>query len=116
MTLPNCSAEQESNARAIGTVALNRGLGRPGVLIVIVTAITESTLINVMHGDKMGPSSIGLFQQMPGWGSLAQRTDPATSAGLFFDALQALRPSWTSQTLQMAAQHVQQSEFSDGSN
>jgi len=115
-TLPTLTAEQQHNAQVIAGVALARGLGRPGVLVGIVTALTESTLINVNHGDIMGPSSIGLFQQMPGWGPLPVRTDPAGAAGLFYDALLKLSPVWTSQPVQMQAQHVEQSEFSDGSN
>ena len=38
------------------------------------------------------------------------------AAGLFYDALLKLSPPWTSQPVQMQAQHVEQSEFSDGSN
>ena len=115
-TLPTLTAEQQHNAQVIAGVALARGLGQPGLLVGIVTALTESTLINVNHGDIMGPSSIGLFQQMPGWGPLSVRTDPAGSAGLFYDALLKLNPVWTSQPVQMQAQNVEKSEFSDGSN
>ena len=77
--------------------------------------ITESTLTNVDHGDESGPSSIGVFQQMTSWGSLAQRTDPAQAAGLFFDRMVHV-PDWESIDPWMAAQAVQESEFSDGSN
>jgi cell wall-associated NlpC family hydrolase len=80
-----------------------------------MTAITESTLTNVDHGDESGPSSIGVFQQMTSWGSLAQRTDPAQAAGLFFDRMVNV-PDWQSIDPWMAAQDVQESEFPDGSN
>ena len=92
-----------------------RGLGERGALIGIMTGITESTLTNVDHGDESGPSSIGVFQQMTSWGSLAQRTDPAQAAGLFFDRMVHV-PDWESIDPWMAAQAVQESEFSDGSN
>ena len=115
-TLPTLTAEQQHNAQVIAGVALARGLGQPGVLVGIVTALTESTLINVNHGDILGPDSIGLFQQRTNWGPLSVRTDPAGSAGLFYDALLKLSPVWTSQPVQMQAQHVEQSEFSSGSN
>ena len=115
-TLPTLTAEQQHNAQVIAGVALARGLGQPGVLVGIVTALTEATLINVNHGDLLGPDSIGLFQQRTGWGPISVRTDPAGSAGLFYDALLKLSPVWTSQPVQMQAQHVEQSEFSDGSN
>ena len=115
-TLPTLTAEQQHNAQVIAGVALARGLGQPGVLVGIVTALTESTLINVNHGDLLGPDSIGLFQQRTNWGPVSVRTDPAGAAGLFYDALLKLSPVWTSQPVQMQAQHVEQSEFSDGSN
>ena len=92
-----------------------RGLGERGALIGIMTGITESTLTNVDHGDESGPSSIGVFQQMTSWGSLAQRTDPAQAAGLFFDRMVHV-PDWESIDPWMAALAVQESEFSDGSN
>lgn len=104
--------EQETNAQAIANVALQRGLGRDGVIAGIMTALTESSLTNVGHGDAMGPSSRGLFQQMPKyWGPEATIMDPAGAAGLFFD-------KWvnTSGDPWKRAQAVQQSEFTDGSN
>lgn len=110
----NLDAEQSSNARAIAGVAQRRGLGRAGVVIGIMTAITESTLHNVNHGDAMGPSSRGLFQQMGPWGPLSVRMDPAGAAGLFYDRLASF--NWQSLTPWAAAQKVQQSEFSSGSN
>ncbi len=107
--------EQQFNARAIVSVAQARGLGKEGAVMGIMTAFTESTLINVAHGDRMGPSSRGLFQQMPGWGPLSVRMDPAGSAGLFFDALSRVA-GWQAMPPWVAAQTVQQSEFTDGAN
>jgi cell wall-associated NlpC family hydrolase len=106
------SSAQQSNARAIANVALQRGLGREGVIAGLMTAITESTLNNVNHGDGPGPSSRGLFQQMPKfWGPESTIMNPAGAAGLFFD-------KWvnTSGTQWQRAQAVQRSQFSDGSN
>lgn len=110
----NLTPEQSANARAIASVAIARGLGHAGVVIGIMTAITESTLVNVAHGDAMGPSSRGLFQQMGPWGPLAVRMDPAGSAGLFFDRLTSF--NWRGMAPWAAAQKVQESEFSNGSN
>ncbi len=114
-TIPGLTPGQSDVARQIAGVAVVRGLGERGALIGIMTAITESTLVNVDHGDDSGPSSIGVFQQMTSWGSLAQRTDPAQSAGLFFDRLVNV-PGWQNLEPWAAAQAVQESEFSDGSN
>ena len=102
--------EQSANARAIAGVPLSRGLGRAGVLLTEMTADTESDLINVGHGDQMGPSSRGLFQQMGSWGPLQVRMDPAGAAGLFLDAVQKI-PGWQLQDLPSVAQQVQQSEY-----
>lgn len=114
-TYAGLTAEQQSNAQAIASVALQRGLGMDGAVMGIMVAMTEATLINVTHGDAMGPSSIGLFQQMPSWGSKADRLNPAKAAGFFFDAL-TKQSGWASKQPWMAAQAVQQSEFTDGSN
>jgi len=115
------SADQLSNARAIINVAFSRGLGVQGAVIGVMTAITESTLHNVNYGDypaSMGgamSSSRGLFQQISAWGPLSVRMDPQGSAGLFFDALVRIN-NWQMLSPWVAAQAVQQSEFSDGSN
>lgn len=62
--------------------------------------------------------SIGMFQQRPGWGTVAERMDIAHSTSAFID--EALRlgvtrresgvPTW------LAVQRVQRSAFEDGSN
>ncbi len=114
-TYQGLQADQQTNAQAIAGVALQRNLGMDGVVMGEMTAFTESTLHNFSHGDKMGPSSRGLFQQMPSWGPEADRMDPAKSAGFFFDHLAALG-DWHSMQPWMAAQKVQGSEFGDGSN
>ena len=111
--LPNLTAEQITNAQAIAKVAISRNLGQPGVLLGIVTSLTEATLINVHHGDAAGPSSIGLFQQMPSWGPLSVRTDPAGAAGLFFDRVVTI-PNWQTIDPWVVAQTVQSSEFVAG--
>lgn len=126
-TIGTWTAEQTANARVIAEVALGLGLGEPGVLVGEVTAITEATLVNVGFGDMMGPggsmsSSRGLFQQLTGWGPLADRMDPRKAATMFFTGGQGgqkgLRDinGWQQMPPEMAAQAVQQSEFRDGSN
>lgn len=126
-TIGTWTAEQTANARVIAEVALGLGLGEAGVAVGEVTAITESTLVNVGYGDMMGPggsmsSSRGLFQQLTGWGPLADRMDPRKSATMFFTGGQAGQKGlmdingWQNMPPEMAAQSVQQSEFRDGSN
>lgn len=104
------TGEQLTNATAIAQVAVQRGLGRPGAVLGIMTGDTESDLINVGHGDSMGPSSRGLFQQMGSWGPMEVRMNPAGSAGLFFDAVVKI-PGWQQREPWNVAQQVQSSEF-----
>src|SRR3954470_4782808 len=89
-TLPasgvNLTGEQLANARTIAQVAWDRGLPERAVVIALATAMQESRLRNLDHGDR---DSLGLFQQRPsqGWGSAEQVQDPVYAAGKFFDAL-----------------------------
>jgi hypothetical protein len=107
------SQEQIDNAVAVVQVATQRQLGDQGAILGVMVAITESTLHNVNHGDGPGPSSRGLFQQMPSWGPISVRMDPAGAAGLFYDALAGLA-GWTTLAPWVAAQRVQRSEFHAG--
>jgi murein DD-endopeptidase MepM/ murein hydrolase activator NlpD len=54
-----------------------------------MTAMGESGLRVLTHGDAVGPDSRGLFQQRDNgaWGTLADRLDPFTSATNFFAKL-----------------------------
>jgi hypothetical protein len=112
--LPGLSAEQAGNARSIIATAAARD-GSAGAVIAVMTAMTESALVNVSHGDVAGPDSLGLFQQRASWGTVAQRMDPATATGLFLSALEQV-PSWSTVAAPVAAQTVQRSAFADGSN
>ena len=109
------SARQMRSAAVIVSVATARGLGRSAAVIGVMTALTESSLIDVDHGDTLGPDSRGLFQQRAPWGPLSVRMDPAGSAGLFYAALQQVS-GWRALPPWVAAQSVQHSEFADGSN
>lgn len=81
--------DQIQNANIILKVADSLGVSRRLKVIAIMTAITESVLRNNpggdnAHGGGKGDSA-GLFQQYEAWGSYFERTDPATSARLFFN-------------------------------
>lgn len=108
------SAEQMRNAQTIASVGKSMGMSARDIQIGIMTAITESMLRNVNYGDR---DSLGLFQQRPsmGWGTPAQVTDPRYASRKFFEGLKGVgnrgrMDPW------MAAQTVQRSAFSDGSN
>lgn len=109
------SAEQSGNARVIVTVAGQVGAGQQGAVVGIMTALQESELKNISYGDR---DSLGLFQQRAPWGSVADRTNPAVSATLFFtlDKGPGLRgllavPGWQQMPAWQAAQSVQGSAF-----
>lgn len=88
-TVPGLSAEQVGNAKAVVAAGQAMGLSLRDAAIGVMTAMGESSLRVLDHGDKAGPDSRGLFQQRDNgaWGSLADRMDPTRSATSFFTAL-----------------------------
>ena len=104
--VPGFSAEQLTNAAYIMNAAATLGLDRDGQVIGVMTAIGESSLTVIDHGDTAGPDSRGLFQQRDSWGGLADRMDPTISATLFFQGLQKVS-NWQSLEPTLAAHKVQ---------
>jgi hypothetical protein len=82
-------SEQLSNAAAIIKAGQRLGLSVRDQTIGVMTAIGESSLRVVDHGDTAGPDSRGLFQQRANgaWGTYADRMNPTVSATSFFTAL-----------------------------
>lgn len=126
-TAGGLSAEQLQNARTIAGVAIGAKLGKIGVRIVVLTAYTEASLINVNYGDVMNgamTSSLGLYQQQGPWGPREVRLDPVASTGLFIHGGQGGQeglldmPNWWTHTNDpwVPAQWVEKSQFADGSN
>ena len=126
------TTDQQPVAAGILTAAQQLGVSKRGITIAFAVALTESGMRSLGYGDMMGPvqangsrgmsSSRGAFQQLDAWGPLADRLDPVKSARMFFDGGQAGQrglldvPGWESMPMPQAAQAVQQSEFTDGSN
>jgi hypothetical protein len=108
-------AEQQSNLAVVLATGDQLRVSPEGKVIAVMTALTESSLRNLGHGDTAGPDSRGLFQQRNGWGPLAVRMDPEGASVLFYTALLNV-PGWTEMDPWLAAQEVQRSAFSDGSN
>ena len=100
--------EQIINAAQIIIAANDLGIDVRGQAVAVMTAIGESTLINVDHGDFVGPDSRGLFQQRANgaWGSYADRMNPRIAATSFFHALLQV-PGWESMAPTLAAHDVQ---------
>ncbi|MFD8559689.1 C40 family peptidase [Streptosporangium canum] len=117
------SAEQMRNAQLIAAIVSEQipaAHTRAAVVIALMTALAESSLRNLDHGDR---DSLGLFQQRAGWGSAEQRRDiryattaflggpaPPANPGLTDIANWHRQPPWA------AAQAVQRSAYPDGSN
>lgn len=100
---------QAANATTIAAVATSRGLPERALTIALATAMQESALHNLDHGDR---DSLGLFQQRPsqGWGTAEQIMDPVYSAGEFFDGLVKIQ-GYSRLPLTVAAQRVQKSGY-----
>ncbi|GAA3856824.1 heavy metal transporter [Streptomyces lacrimifluminis] len=101
--------EQAVNAATITAVGTARGLPERAVAIALATALQESGLRNIGHGDR---DSLGLFQQRPsqGWGTAKEILDPTYSAGEFYDHLVKVS-GYTRLPLTVAAQRVQRSGY-----
>ncbi|HYU05323.1 MAG TPA: NlpC/P60 family protein [Jatrophihabitantaceae bacterium] len=100
------SPDQMRNAQVIVAVVKARRLPQPAAQIALMTAMQESALTVVDHGDAAGPDSRGLFQQRDSWGLLSVRMDAAKSTGLFLDRLVAV-PGWATMDPVTAAHAVQ---------
>lgn len=103
------SEEQAANAVVILRVGQRLHVPERGWVIAIATALQESGLRNLDHGDR---DSLGLFQQRPsqGWGSPAQILTPTYAARAFYQALLQV-PGWQSLPITQAAQAVQHSAY-----
>ncbi|GHH56218.1 peptidase M23 [Streptomyces candidus] len=122
----NIRKNQIANAKIIDKVADDGGLSGRATLIGLMTALQESTLLNLNHGHL---DSIGLFQQRPsqGWGTKTQIMQPKYAADRFYfgtnrnttDGIHGLtdKKGWETMSPGKAAQAVQASahpELYDG--
>ncbi|HEU4347065.1 MAG TPA: hypothetical protein VFR35_04670 [Actinoplanes sp.] len=100
---------QMANAATITAVGVRRTMPERAVVIALATALQESKLENLEHGDR---DSVGLFQQRPsqGWGTPEQIRDPRYSAGRFYGSLKKVK-GWRTMRVTDAAQRVQRSAY-----
>ncbi len=103
------SQEQTMNAATIAAVGTGRGMPERAVTIALATALQESQLVNIQHGDL---DSLGLFQQRPsqGWGTKKEILDPTYAAGVFYEHLAKVN-DYQQLPLTVAAQRVQRSGY-----
>ncbi|MGP4031437.1 hypothetical protein [Pseudarthrobacter sp. 1C304] len=108
------ATDQAANAGLITAVAVRRGLPARAASIALATAMQESKIRNIGHGDQAGPDSRGLFQQRPsqGWGTTEQVMDPYHASNAFYDALVKV-PGYEGLDITVAAQRVQRSAYPD---
>jgi hypothetical protein len=110
---PDTRTEKQKIADAIVAEGKRRGISDKGIKTALATGLAESDLANIDHGPD---SSTGVFQQQDNgaWGTAEERMDPTKSSGMFYDQLQKL--DYENMSEAEAAQAVQKSAFSDGSN
>ena len=100
---------QMANAATISAVGVRRKMPERAVVIALATALQESKLENLEHGDR---DSLGLFQQRPsqGWGTPEQVRDPRYSSARFYASLKKVK-GWKKMRVTDAAQRVQRSAY-----
>jgi hypothetical protein len=99
--------EQAMQATTIAAVGKQLGMPNHAVTVALATALQESGLHNLDHGDR---DSLGLFQQRPsqGWGTPEQVRTPSYAARAFFTHLSAI-VGWQRLSVTDVAQRVQHS-------
>ena len=105
------SPEQADNAALVAGTSVARVLPARAATIGLATALQESKLINIEHGDR---DSVGLFQQRPsqGWGTVEEILDPVYSTNAFYDVLVKVE-GYEDMAVTDAAQTVQRSAYPD---
>ncbi len=96
------------NAAQVINAARALGIGPHTQAVGVMTAIGESSLVNLDHGDAAGPDSRGILQQRDNgaWGTYEQRMDPYTAASMFYAKLVKV-PGWKTMTPTQVAHAVQ---------
>lgn len=82
------SGQQLVIAAAIIKAGQDLNLDAWVVTVAVMTGMGESSLTNVAHGDAVRSDTVGVFQEGPERGPLAQRMDPAGAAKIFYAYLE----------------------------
>lgn len=120
----SATLDATQRAHAAHIIRVGRELGVPdrGIAIALATAMVESSMRNLSHGDR---DSLGLFQQRPsqGWGTAAQIMDADRSIRVFYGGPKDPNGSatrglldisgWQNRSFTAAAQAVQVSAYPD---
>ncbi|MGI5246702.1 hypothetical protein [Dactylosporangium sp. CA-139066] len=113
-----------NNAVTIIKVGQQANLPQRAFVVAIATALQESHLHNLANsnvpeslklpneGVGSDHDSVGLFQQRPNWGTVAELMNPAEAARRFYAALVQVQ-GWEQMAVTVAAQTVQVSAYPD---
>ena len=102
---PWSSAQVEVAAQIIAR-GEQRGLDQWTITVAVMTAMAESSLTNLAHGDAVRNDTVGVFQEGPERGPLAKRMNPADAADIFWDYLTKV-PSYRDLAPTIAAHRAQ---------
>lgn len=105
-TVDGYGPDQLKIAATIITVGQQMSVPPHGLTLALMVAIGESGLRNLDHGDAVDNTTIGVFQQGAGYGTRAQRMDPATAAAAFFTRMLHV-PDWQTSAPTLVAHAVQ---------
>jgi hypothetical protein len=97
---------QVANADTIVRTTMATGRTPQAATIALTTAMQESALLNIDHGDAAGPDSRGLFQQRLQFYGDIDVMDPASATRAFLDRLDTVS-GWQSMPPAKAIQSVQ---------
>ncbi|NNC12834.1 hypothetical protein HII28_13215 [Planctomonas sp. JC2975] len=93
-------------AATIIQVGRAQGVDVHGQQVAVMTAMGESSLQNLNHGDAVDNTTIGVFQQGAAYGTRPQRLDPATAAAAFYTRMLTI-PGWEAMDPSLLAHRVQ---------
>lgn len=119
------AAKRVRNTAMIVATGQNLKVPPRGWVVAVATAMQESTVLNLASRavpesldyphdgvDAGDHTSVGVFQQLNSWGSVARRMDPREAAEMFYRTLLKV-DGWQQMSVAEAAQAVQRSAFPD---
>lgn len=105
-TVGTWDTDQVKMAARLVAVANEMKVNQQATTILVMTAMGESSLTNLDHGDAVDNSTIGVLQQGSAYGERADRLDPEKAAAAFLTRLLKV-PDWETLEPTIAAHKVQ---------
>ena len=104
------NATQLENCETVLDVATGRALKRRYMVCAIMCGMQESSCYNLPYGSG---TSVGFFQEIDIWGSVAKRMNLTGSAGRFYDKITRVDRDGKQRTNGKLVQDVQRSAYPD---